>query len=65
MRITITLAKETHNIMVTYFEIKPSSVLTKDNIVYNSFIKPVYVHLHKLLSLKVNVTYTGSNIHIS
>ena len=33
MRITITLAKETHNIMATYFEIKPISVLTKDNIV--------------------------------
>ena len=51
--------------MVTYFEMKPRSALTKGNIVYKSFLKPVYVHPAQVMSPKVNVTYIGSNIHVS
>ena len=51
--------------MVRYFEMKPSSALTKSYIVYKSLSKPVYVHPAQVMSPKVNVTYIESNIHVS
>ena len=59
------IAKRNSHIIVAYFEMKPSSALTKGNMVYKNLLKPVYFHPTQVMSLKVSVTYIGSNIYVS
>ena len=49
---------------VKYFEVKSNNV-KKPFIVYKYLPKPVYVHPAQVISPKVNVTYIGSDIHVS
>ena len=51
-------------IEVKYFKVK-SNNFKKPTIVYKCLPKPAFIHPAQVMSPKVNVTYIGSDIHVS
>ena len=59
------IGKDNSYIEVNYFEKKPNSEFTKGSIIYKSLPTTMYVHPAQVMSPKVNVTFVGSNIHVT
>ena len=52
-------------VLVHYFEKRANSEFRKGNIIYKLVPETVYVHPAQVMSPNVNVTFIGSNIHLS